>query len=119
MILPVDNLLEWASAKLEYNDIQQEIEETPVAFNLGTESAVGKLLETATSSARFDMKYIDETVKRVRNLFRTILNNPDVPVQSVKLSEGDVLFFDNVRTLHARNKYSDPNRVSLRVRMAR
>jgi ectoine hydroxylase-related dioxygenase (phytanoyl-CoA dioxygenase family) len=112
-------LLEWADSKPEYKDILQEIEDTPVTFDHGLDSMVGKLLEPISGSARFDIKYMDETAKHLGNIFRTILNDPEVPAQKVKLSEGDVLFFDNEKTLHARNEYSDLARVSLRVRMAR
>ena len=119
LILPVNDLLEWADSKPEYKDTLQEIEDTPVAFSHGLESTVGRLLEPISGSARFDMKYMDETAKLLGNIFRTILNDPEVPAQTVKLSEGDVLFFDNEKTLHARNEYSDLARVSLRVRMAR
>jgi alpha-ketoglutarate-dependent taurine dioxygenase len=37
---------------------------------------------------------------------------------AIKLTEGDVLFFDNRRLLHAREPYSDPNRLNIRVRIS-
>ncbi len=119
LILSVDELFEWAGQNLSYRDILQEIEETPVTFCHGLVSATGVMLESAAGTARFDMKYIDESTRHVGALLRTILNDPQIPSQTVKLSEGDVLFFDNEKTLHARSEYSDPDRVSLRVRMAR
>ena len=119
LILRVDDLLQWASAKPEYTDVLQEIDDTSVTFKLGPERAAGKILDFANGSARFDMKYVDDTTKHLGSRFQSMISNPDVPAQTVKLSAGDVLFFDNEKTLHARNEYSDHNRVSLRVRMAR
>lgn len=118
LILPVDDLLEWASAKPEYTAVLQEIDETSVTFELGSEKAAGKILDFANGSVRFDMKYIGKTAKHLGGLFRSMLSDSDVPAQTVKLSEGGVLFFDNEKTLHARNEYNDLSRISLRVRMA-
>lgn len=118
VLLPVANLLDWASASPEARDLVDELNATPVEFAAGAHQATGPMLEADRSTARFDKRYIlGEASAKLALRFSQLLEGQELPSRSIKLAEGDVLFFDNERLLHAREPYSNPDRVSYRVRI--
>lgn len=118
VLLPVADLLDWASAYPEAQELLDELNATPVQFANDSHHAIGPMLDAERGTTRFDKRYVigeAATILAVR--FGELLEGQEVPSQSIKLAEGDVLFFDNKRLLHAREPYSNPDRVSYRVRM--
>jgi alpha-ketoglutarate-dependent taurine dioxygenase len=75
------------------------------------------MLDPRTGQARYDQKYIAPEQRALGQRLGTMLSDPNLPSTSIKLAPGEILFFNNRRTLHARTPYSDPNRRSIRTRM--
>lgn len=118
VLLPVADLLDWASTSPEGRDLLDELNATPVEFASGAHQATSPILEANRGIARFDKRYvISEAAAKLALRFGQMLEGQGLRSQSIKLAEGDVLFFDNERLLHAREPYSNPDRVSYRVRV--
>lgn len=66
---------------------------------------------------RFDRRYVDQESVTLADRFTHLLEVGPIKGRTVKLHEGDVLFFNNHKMLHAREAYTDVGRVSLRVRI--
>lgn len=63
--------------------------------------------------ARFDRCYvIGEEASKIATRFTELLESNTLLGEPVKLAEGEVLFFDNHKLLHAREQYTDTNRFS-------
>lgn len=117
VLLPVVDILDWASTSSEARDLIDELNATSVQFVAGEHRATGSMLETDRGTARFDKRFVigEEAVKLALR-FSQLLEGQELG-RPLKLAEGDVLFFDNERLLHARERYSNPDRVSYRVRL--
>jgi alpha-ketoglutarate-dependent taurine dioxygenase len=119
VILPVTRLVDWFASQPQHAELLEELTACPVSFTFNGSEATGQMLQPNIGTARYDQKYIDPTHAELGLRFTKALDKANVLAHSVKLSKGDALFFSNRTTLHARTPYSDPNRLSLRVRMIR
>lgn len=117
LILPVESFLDWLDSKVKKHDLAQELIQATVPFTLGDKSASGTIFDPEAGTVRYDQKYISAEYADLGMRLTKELNAASFMAHSVKLSEGGVLFFNNQTTLHARSPYSDPNRLSLRVRV--
>lgn len=117
VILPVTSLVDWMADQSQHAALLEELKAREVPFALKENEATGTILQPDAGTARYDQKYIDSAHAELGLRFTKALNEAKVLAHSVKLGEGDALFFNNRTTLHARAPYSDPNRLSIRVRM--
>lgn len=118
VLLPVADILDWASTSREARDLIDELSATSVQFAAGDHRAIGSMLEANRGTARFDKRFVvGEEAAKLALRFSQLLEGQELLGQPIKLAEGDVLFFDNERLLHARERYSNPDRVSYRVRI--
>lgn len=118
VLLSVADLLDWAASSPEAQDLLDELNAAPVEFVDGVYRANSPMIEIDQGIVRFDKRYVvGETAAKLALRFSQMLEGPGLPGRSVKLAEGDALFFNNERFLHAREPYSDSDRVSYRVRV--
>lgn len=117
IILPVADLLDWATKTSQRRETIEEAATVPVSFTNGKAHAVGLLLDISTEKARHDVKYIDDDHSALAGRFATLLTAESVPSQDIKLKAGSVLFLNNRTSLHARAPYTDHDRLSIRVRL--
>lgn len=117
VILPITSLVDWMADQPQHAELLDELKTREVPFVFKENEATGSILQPDTGTARYDQKYIDSAQTELGLRFTKALNEAKVLAYSVKLDEGDALFFNNRTTLHARAPYSDPNRLSIRVRM--
>lgn len=117
VILPITSLVDWMADQPQHAELLDELKTREVPFVFKENEATGSILQPDTGTARYDQKYIDSAQTELGLRFTKALNEAKVLAHSVKLDEGDALFFNNRTTLHARAPYSDPNRLSIRVRM--
>lgn len=119
LILPVGDLLAYMGEGGSRDaKLLGVLAEKPVRFMYGSHEVSSPILDPLAAVARFDMKYVTDEDRSLAKDFQDLVARPDLPVIPIKLAEGDVLFFDNSRTLHARAPYENIERVSLRVRMS-
>lgn len=117
LILPVPDLVDWIEAQPQHTKLLDELKTHAVSFALEGSKATGTILQPNAGTARYDQKYIDPACAELGLRFTRALDRAKLLAHSIKLGEGDALFFNNRTTLHARAPYSDPSRLSMRVRM--
>jgi len=117
VLLTVDNLLEQLGCLPDGNELIDELETHQVTFAHDLSEAVHPILDTRQEVIRYDRRYADAQSVQLADRFTQILESGRLRGHVIKLAEGDVLFFDNYRLLHARESYTDLGRVSLRVRI--
>jgi len=84
-----------------------------IEFKFGDQALRGTLIDYKAKTLRYDAKSIAPEDNEFEPLFEEVVKVGD----KIKLKPGEVLFFNNRRTIHARLPYSDPNRLSIRTRM--
>lgn len=87
-----------------------------ITFANGDSSAVSPIID-AQGRIRFDRRYVDPEHAALSSRVTRLLEEEIKAGQVIKLSEGDVLFFDNRKMLHSRQPYTDLGRISFRVRI--
>lgn len=117
VILPISNLVDWMTNQPQHVELFEELKTREVPFAFKRNEALSAILHPDAGTVRYDQKYIDPAHSELGLRFTKALNGANILAHSVKLGEGDALFFNNHTTLHARAPYSDPNRLSIRVRM--
>jgi len=114
VIVPLDRLLELGEQSSEIAELIDEASTTPLTFTSGTKHYTGTPIDVAAGTIRYDKKHLSTPSTRLAYLFDAALDIGDV----IKLQPDEALFFRNRTTLHARLPYSDPNRLSIRTRIA-
>lgn len=117
VLLPTADILDWASSSVEARELVDQLAD-PVQFTHEKHTGTGPMLDPETGIARFDRRYVvGEEAGKVATRFTQLLESNTLLGQSVKLEEGEVLFFNNQTLLHARETYTNTDRVSYRVRL--
>lgn len=117
LILPVNALTDALDSRSEYRELLDELMHIQASFVHGDKTAIGPILDTSQSRVRYDQKYISPVHAELGARLSKALHALGRIAQPVKLNAGDALFFNNQTVLHARAPYSDPSRLSLRVRI--
>ena len=117
LVLPLDRFIGQMTARPETSELLEELATRPATFRLKDHEASGVILDPITGLARYDQKYITPEHAARGERFATMIQIARPLAYVIKLTAGDALFFDNHKTLHARESYSDPDRLSIRVRM--
>lgn len=117
VLLPLRTILEETPQFGVIAGILKIAQARQVTFQHGKNRATGNIIDADKDLIRFDARYIDEHNTGLASILTSLLEGQALTGTSLKLAEGDVLFFDNHRLLHARQPYSDAGRVNIRVRI--
>jgi hypothetical protein len=117
--LPVNDLLELAAASPQNAALLDRLTATPVGFTHGNHRSAGPIVDSVTGTVRFDRRYVDQEYARLADEFVALVEGSLVVGRTIKMEDGDALFFDNRRLLHAREPYDNPNRLSFRTRITK
>jgi alpha-ketoglutarate-dependent taurine dioxygenase len=117
VLLPLRTILEATNTAPETAEILAEARARRVVFSQGDNQAASRIIDTNSQTVRFDARYIDEPDTDLARRMTMILEGQTFKPEIIKLAEGDVLFFDNRKLLHARQPYSDKTRTNIRVRV--
>ena len=88
-----------------------------VTFSQKEHTVTAPIIDTDTRRIRFDSRYIGWPNDFFAQALARLLERQTFEAKSIKLNEGDVLFFDNHKLLHARQPYADSRRTTIRVRI--
>lgn len=113
VLTPLDRIMELGDQSGRLADGLEKARSLPVTFTHGEESWNGPVVDVVGHTIRYDAKYMDVPDAELKHLFEEAVKVGDI----IELAPGDVLFFNNKTTVHARLPYSDPNRLSIRTRI--
>ena len=118
IMLPLDRIVGHLNATPRSAGLYAELLDTPVLFEHQDNQTVGQIIDEDSNTVRFDAKYLDLAHRVLGERFLQMLDGIQDAADPVKLEAGDVLFFKNRSLLHARLPYDDPQRLSIRARIA-
>jgi len=105
--------MELAEQSKQLNESLEIAQLPSFTFSQYEESWTGPAIDPNNKTVRYDAKYLSRPSAELKYLFEEAVKVGEV----IKLAPGDVLFFNNKTTVHARLPYSDPNRLSIRTRI--
>ena len=117
VILPAEDIFDRASSSQQAAELIERLESTPMLFSHEQYAATAPILGAEQGTVRFDRRFIGLEILDLAVRFDQLIRSEELLGKAIKLKEGDALFFDNHRVLHAREPYQNPDRVSYRVRI--